>query len=70
MVILGIFHAKNQPPRLKTVAYRPRTGGHTHTQRQTDRQTEKVNTEDPFFEKTFFLFWLFFKERSEKTEKV
>ena len=27
---------------------------HTHTDTQTDRQTEKANTEDPFF-KIFFL---------------
>ena len=50
MVTLRIIHAKNQPPRPKTVAYRPRTDEHTHTDRQTDRQTEKVITEDPFFE--------------------
>ena len=35
MVTLRIIHAKNQPPRPKTVAYRPRT----HTQTQTDRET-------------------------------
>ena len=38
----------------------------THTNTHTDRQTEKVNTEDPFFEKKFFLVFDFFlKERSE-----
>ena len=51
-VHLRIPHAKNQHPRPKTVAYRPRTD--SHTDRQTDRQTEKANTEDPFFQ--FFLF--------------
>ena len=65
MVTLRTPHAKNQPPRLKTVAYRPRTDRHTH--RQTDRQTEKANTEDPFFRKKFFLIFDFlFKERSDK----
>ena len=53
MVHLRILHAKNQPPRPKTVAYRPRT--HRHT----DRQTEKANTEDPFFRKKFFLIFNF-----------
>ena len=48
MVTLRIPHAKNQPPRLKTVAYRPRTD------RRTDGQTEKANTEDPFFRKKKF----------------
>ena len=57
MVTLRIIHAKNQPPRPKTVAYRPQTDRHTH--RQTDRQTEKVNTEDLFFEKNFFFDFLF-----------
>ena len=47
MVTLRIIHATNQPPWPKTVAYRPRTDRQIH--RQTDRQTEKVNTEDPFF---------------------
>ena len=40
MVTLRIIHAKNQPPRPKTVAYRLRT--HSHTDRQTDRQREKA----------------------------
>ena len=30
MIILRIIHAKNQPPRPKTVAYRPRTNTQTH----------------------------------------
>ena len=71
MVNLRIIHAKNQPPRPKTVAYRPRTHTHTHrqTDRQTDRQTEKVNTEDPFFRKKNILIFFFLnKERSEKKE--
>ena len=58
MVTLRIIHAKNQPPRPKTVAYRPWT--HRHTDRQTDRQTEKVNTEDPIFWKKKFLVSDFF----------
>ena len=53
MVYLRILHAKNQHPRPKTVAYRPRTDTHTH------RQTEKANTEDPFFRKNFFLIFDF-----------
>ena len=60
MVTLRTLHAKNQPPRPKTVAYRPRTDTHT------DRQTEKANTEDPFFRKFFFLIFDFLlKERSD-----
>ena len=35
--------------------------GREHTDTHTDRQTEKVNTEDPFFEKKFFWFSVFFK---------
>ena len=53
MVSLRILHAKNQHPRSKTVAYRPRTDRHTNT------QTEKANTEDPFFRKNFFLIFDF-----------
>ena len=53
MVHLRILHAKNQPPRPKTVAYRRITD--RQTDRQTDTQTEKANTEDPFFQKNFFL---------------
>ena len=63
MVTLRTLHAKNQPPRPKTVAYRPRTDRRTHT--HTDGQTEKANTEDPFFE-FFFYFRFFLKERSDK----
>ena len=48
MVTLRTLHAKNQPPRPKTVAYRPRTD--THTDRQTDRQ-RKQTLRTPFFEK-------------------
>ena len=67
MVTVRIIHAKNQLPRPKTVAYRPRTDTtHTHTDTQTDRQTEKVNTEDPFFRKYFFFIFFFLnKERSD-----
>ena len=43
---------------------REQTDGHTHT--RTDGQTEKANTEDPFFEKIFFLIFDFLlKERSD-----
>ena len=63
MVTLRILHAKNQPPRPKTVAYRPRTD--TQTDRQTDRQTEKANTEDPFFQFFFLIFDFLLKERSK-----
>ena len=67
MVTLGTLHAKNQPPRPKTVAYRPRTDRQTHT--QTDGQTEKANTEDPFFRKNFFLIFDFLlKEWSDKVD--
>ena len=64
MVYLRILHAKNQPPRSKTVAYRPRTDRRTdaHTDRRTHTQTEKAITEDPFFrEKFFFDFRFSFK---------
>ena len=33
---------------------------HTHTHTQTDRQTEKVNTENPFFQKKYFGLFIFF----------
>ena len=60
-----ILHAKNQPPRPKTVAYRPRTHTHTQTDRQTDRQ-RKQTLRTPFFEKNFFLtFDFLLKERSD-----
>ena len=40
--------------------------GRGHTDRHTDRQTEKVNTEDPFFEKKCSLIFFFLNmERSE-----
>ena len=55
-VTLRTPHAKNQPPRLKTVAYRPRTDRHTHT--HTDRQ-RKQTLRTPFFEKFFFWFSIF-----------
>ena len=60
MVTLRTLHAKNQPPRPKPVAYRPRTHRHTH------RQTEKANTEDPFFRIFFLIFDFLLKERSDK----
>ena len=60
MVTLRTPHAKNQPPRPKTVAYRRITD--RHTDRQTDRHTEKANTEDPFFD---FFFDSLLKERSD-----
>ena len=64
MVPLRILHAKNQHPRSKTVAYRPRTDTQTH--RQTHRQTEKANTEDPFFSIFLnFIFDFLLKERSD-----
>ena len=53
--ILRMLHAKNQPLRSKTVAYRPRTDG----------QTEKVKTEDPFFSNFFFIFDFLLKEPSD-----
>ena len=63
VVHLRILHTKIQPPKPKTVAYRLRTDG------QTDRQTEKVNTEDPFFSKKHFLIFDFLsKERSDKKQ--
>ena len=42
MITLRTLHAKNQPPRPKTVAYRPRTDRRTdgQTHRQTERQTD------------------------------
>ena len=43
---------------------REQTDGHTH--RRTDGQTEKANTEDPFFENFFLIFCFLLKERSEK----
>ena len=57
MVHLRILHAKNQHPR--PVACRPRS------HRQTDRQIEKANTGDPFFEKKIFILDLILKEWSE-----
>ena len=69
MVHLRILHTKNKPSRPKTVAYRPRTDRHTDT--QTERQTEKANTEDPFFRFFFFLIFDFLlKERSDNEEYV
>ena len=63
MVHLRTLHAKNQPPRPKTVAYRPRTH---FTHRHTDRQ-RKQTLRTPFFEKNFFLIFDFLlKERSDK----
>ena len=62
MVHLRILHAKNQHPRPKTVAYRPRTDRHTH--RQTDRQ-RKQTLRTPFFD-FFNIFDFLLKERSEK----
>ena len=49
MVTLRILHVKNQPPRPKTVAYRPRT--HRHTDRHTDRESKHWG---PLFSKKFF----------------
>ena len=66
MVTLRIIHAKNQPPRPKTVAYKQMT----HTLTQTDRQTEKVNNKDPLFEKEFFLHFYFLLEERSNNNKV
>ena len=38
IVTLMIIRAENQPPTIKTVAYRPRTD--RHTDRQTDRESK------------------------------
>jgi len=48
---------QNQPPRSKTVAYRPQTDRQTYTD---SRQTEKVKTEGPLliFLGFFFAFYL------------
>ena len=56
MVTLRTPHAKNQPPRPKTVAYRRITDRHTHRHTQTHRVTERKNTEYPFFEFDFLVF--------------
>ena len=49
MVRISVLHAKNQRPRPKTVAYRPRTDRqthtHTHTDGETDIQTQTYLTE-------------------------
>ena len=45
----------------------PTGRGQTHT--HTDRQTEKANTEDPFFRKKFFFDFRFSFKRSGPKEK-
>ena len=44
MVHLRIVHAKNQPPRPKTVAYRRITDRHTHTQTHRHIHADENNT--------------------------
>ena len=53
-------------PKISTLGQKLWPTGREHTDTQTDTQTEKANTEDPFFRKKFFLIFDFLlKERSD-----
>ena len=46
-------------PKISTLGQKLWPTGREHTDTQTDTQTEKANTEDPFFRKIFFLIFDF-----------
>ena len=46
-------------PKISTLGQKLWPTGREHTDTQTDTQTEKANTEDPFFRKKFFFYFRF-----------